>query len=304
MTEEQAFIATIIESPQDDGPRLMFADWLDEHGQEERAEFICVQCTLAALPEYPQIEGHIVEHDLPRPEHTERTGTWRDALIRPGRVVALVLRKALPHLSTNTYCSLRHQQRDDSWIEVQSLRLAVVEGFDTDHVRATFVQDTWEDEHRSRRHALRRREWELLFQSKLSWTAGIPNGFWVGANRDAAPSHVSLGFLCRGFVAEIVCSCSDWLQYGPVIVRRQPVERVRLSDKKPERALGGSYFWARSNTERAWALEAALHDQLLDRLPDKQYDNAAHYSTPEQAQDALSNACLLYAKESECTSVR
>src|SRR5262245_19778622 len=38
-----AFLAAIHEAPNDDAPRLVFADWLDENGHPERAEFIRVQ---------------------------------------------------------------------------------------------------------------------------------------------------------------------------------------------------------------------------------------------------------------------
>src|SRR5947209_13122243 len=51
MTHDDAFLQAIIESPDDDTPRLVYADWLDEHGQPERAEFIRVQCELASMPE-------------------------------------------------------------------------------------------------------------------------------------------------------------------------------------------------------------------------------------------------------------
>lgn len=47
MTAEQAFLQVIGENPADDTPRLIFADWLEEHGQPERAEFIRIQCQLA-----------------------------------------------------------------------------------------------------------------------------------------------------------------------------------------------------------------------------------------------------------------
>jgi uncharacterized protein (TIGR02996 family) len=46
---EDAFQASILESPDDDALRLIYADWLDEHGQPKRAEFIRVQCQLAQL---------------------------------------------------------------------------------------------------------------------------------------------------------------------------------------------------------------------------------------------------------------
>jgi uncharacterized protein (TIGR02996 family) len=47
MAHAEAFLAAIREAPDDDTPRLVFADWLDEHGDAARAEFIRAQCELA-----------------------------------------------------------------------------------------------------------------------------------------------------------------------------------------------------------------------------------------------------------------
>lgn len=44
---QEAFLQDIIENPADDFPRMAFADWLQDHGQEERAEFIRMQMELA-----------------------------------------------------------------------------------------------------------------------------------------------------------------------------------------------------------------------------------------------------------------
>ncbi len=52
MTEQEAFEAAIREHPEDDTPRLVYADWLDEHGEEDRANFIRAQC--AGDPEATQ----------------------------------------------------------------------------------------------------------------------------------------------------------------------------------------------------------------------------------------------------------
>ena len=49
-SDRAAFLRAIAEQPDDDLPRLVFADWLDEHGEPERAEFIRVQCELARGP--------------------------------------------------------------------------------------------------------------------------------------------------------------------------------------------------------------------------------------------------------------
>src|SRR5262245_22546514 len=44
-----ALEAAIIADADDDGPRLIYADWLEDHGDPVRAEFIRVQCRLADL---------------------------------------------------------------------------------------------------------------------------------------------------------------------------------------------------------------------------------------------------------------
>jgi uncharacterized protein (TIGR02996 family) len=51
VNQEEAFLQAIIENPEDDAPRLVYADWLDEHGQSGRAGFIRTQIELARLPE-------------------------------------------------------------------------------------------------------------------------------------------------------------------------------------------------------------------------------------------------------------
>src|ERR687888_336268 len=50
MAYEDAFLEAIIRDPDDDGLRLIYADWLDEH-DDPRGEFIRVQCALARLPD-------------------------------------------------------------------------------------------------------------------------------------------------------------------------------------------------------------------------------------------------------------
>lgn len=47
MTDREALIAAVCESPDDDTPRLIFADWCEEHGEPERAEFVRLQIELA-----------------------------------------------------------------------------------------------------------------------------------------------------------------------------------------------------------------------------------------------------------------
>jgi uncharacterized protein (TIGR02996 family) len=52
--QHEAFLLAIIANPDDDLPRLVFADWLDENGQPERAEFIRLQIALARMADDSQ----------------------------------------------------------------------------------------------------------------------------------------------------------------------------------------------------------------------------------------------------------
>ncbi len=47
MTHDEAFLNDICQKPDDDAPRLTYADWIEKQGDPERAEFIRVQVALA-----------------------------------------------------------------------------------------------------------------------------------------------------------------------------------------------------------------------------------------------------------------
>jgi uncharacterized protein (TIGR02996 family) len=47
MSTYSDLLQDVLDHPADDGPRLVFADWLDEHGESARADFIRTQIALA-----------------------------------------------------------------------------------------------------------------------------------------------------------------------------------------------------------------------------------------------------------------
>src|SRR3954464_7715872 len=54
MADHEGFLQDILANPDDDAPRLIYADWLEEDGGAEgrdRAAFIRLQCERARLPE-------------------------------------------------------------------------------------------------------------------------------------------------------------------------------------------------------------------------------------------------------------
>lgn len=70
--EQAGFLAAIVAQPEDDTVRGAYADWLDEHGQPERAEFIRVQCELTRTD--MSIPGRIAHWpDFKRPQKVSVT---------------------------------------------------------------------------------------------------------------------------------------------------------------------------------------------------------------------------------------
>jgi uncharacterized protein (TIGR02996 family) len=66
MSQEQAFLEAIVESPADDLPRLAYADWLDEQGTPSgraRADFIRTQFAMEGLPPDDPRRPQLVERE-------------------------------------------------------------------------------------------------------------------------------------------------------------------------------------------------------------------------------------------------
>jgi uncharacterized protein (TIGR02996 family) len=56
MSDEDALLAAIDANPEEDTPRLVYADWLDEQGQSIRAEFIRVEIAVKQFADLPTAE--------------------------------------------------------------------------------------------------------------------------------------------------------------------------------------------------------------------------------------------------------
>ncbi len=67
LTDGEALLAGVLADPDDDLPRLAMADWLEENGEADRAEFVRVQVAFAALVggQGPPAEGMMFPDDWP-----------------------------------------------------------------------------------------------------------------------------------------------------------------------------------------------------------------------------------------------
>jgi uncharacterized protein (TIGR02996 family) len=71
MTPEDAFLEDIREHPDDDAPRLIFADWLEDNGDADRAEFIRARVLVKGL----------AGSDSPHDEQAEESYRWRAGVL-------------------------------------------------------------------------------------------------------------------------------------------------------------------------------------------------------------------------------
>ena len=94
MTDPAALVRAVCDAPDDDTPRLVYADLLDDRGEHARAHFVRTQVELARVPEYDPLwakcrqldpfvlRGWGMAHTLPP---VLPTGfSWRDYRFRRG----------------------------------------------------------------------------------------------------------------------------------------------------------------------------------------------------------------------------
>ncbi|MCE9568183.1 MAG: TIGR02996 domain-containing protein [Planctomycetes bacterium] len=81
MDEREALLAAIWAAPEEDTPRLVYADWLQEHGDDARAEFIRVQIRLAGMTEHDTEWSELItqERELLDNHRVDWLGDWAHA---------------------------------------------------------------------------------------------------------------------------------------------------------------------------------------------------------------------------------
>ena len=109
MDEEHALLAAVVAHPDDDTPRLVYADWLQEHDQPERAEYIRLSIQLANLrygePDFEARERQLLDQRRPLIERHYRK--WEgDFTVRlpTGRNATFVFRRGFV---AEVHCSVK-----------------------------------------------------------------------------------------------------------------------------------------------------------------------------------------------------
>lgn len=122
MSDESAFLAAIIAQPDDDTLRLVYADWLDEQGDADRAEFIRLQIRLAGMSwEDPKRDA---VYQRTRELFNLHKDAWRAGLPSPvkrGATIDCFERGFLTKLDANVASLLKVSKRAWAKYPIQSL---------------------------------------------------------------------------------------------------------------------------------------------------------------------------------------
>lgn len=336
MTERDAFLAAIAANPDDDLPRLVFADWLDERNDPQafdQREAVARRRVVAQPAEdRPRLEYAAVceqyagevkcqRCDVRKSEWETGAGFEYEVNCRTccgsGRVSDG--RKELAEF-IRVQCEL-------SKLEARNLRCIfnpVVAGRDVCHCQKC-----------SPERPLRTRERELFVIEKFGGKAVRTH--WRGQFPEGVEFHLRGGhggrrgtvWPVRGFPGEVVCALADWCGgdcewsgyegdhaecrhcdgtgtrkgIGPAVVARHPVERVVLSDREPTLNTW-DFMWrwvidipaARADGDEN--NRCLLPEAVWKLLPDwdRKTLHARTYATREDAMSAASTALIAWAK--------
>jgi uncharacterized protein (TIGR02996 family) len=128
MTDDQGLFQAILDNPDDDSLRLIYADYLDEHGEPQRADFIRVQIELAHLPANDPRWGGLETKE--RALLTEHDRTW----VKP-------MRQLLPAMMKSWV--FRRGFVEEFTVEARGLVLQAENLFRLAPLRALQVYLTW-----------------------------------------------------------------------------------------------------------------------------------------------------------------
>jgi uncharacterized protein (TIGR02996 family) len=207
-----AFLADICAHPDDDGVRLIYADWLEEHGQPERAEFIRVQIAVTNF-----------------------------------------------------------QQGHERFRELEKRQAVLFRDY----------QEQWQEEELCGLHP-------TLGHGEDEWTC------WY--------TH---GVLYRGFLERLTCTWQELEQHVVCLFGQQPIQVVRLSDKKPlayQTMRPGEQVWAWAQSTFAGigapaGLVPAVFALLEGYSPRDLHLHFRDYVSRGEALAALSRACVAYGRQ-------
>ena len=121
MASDEGFLQAVLADPDDDVVRLVYADWLEEHGEPDRAEFIRVQIELARIGEDDSHRPYLLYRE--RTLEYDHFDEWRAQAGCPGVEVMRFSRGFVEETTLSVQSFLRNAPALFASIPLRSVRL-------------------------------------------------------------------------------------------------------------------------------------------------------------------------------------
>jgi uncharacterized protein (TIGR02996 family) len=330
MDEEKLLLRAILAEPNEDTPRLMMADFLDERGEGddgERAEFIRVGIELAQYTppiriRVSEVLDEVTGLDGPTELTVSCSHSALEGIVRSGAfdgnkpIPSVAVDVLTSRVTADTHCDFKiHQVRDE----------------DGPGRRSEIVLKKcppWPDRARYN-HLLNRQHRLLNFKEEgpTPWTmwAFVPHWNADGnpcepngrGGMTVYPAHEQFPEVCvpprihqrfkRGFVDSIRTNTKDFFEYCEAIFAEHPVVNVELADRWPIRAFtvdgpfnGGNEpwtWWGEGNGPDSHAIPQQLTGAIdPESIPEWLGDRPA-FNTREEAVAFLSELSVRFGRK-------
>ena len=262
MTTREGLVAAILAAPDDDLPRLVFADWLEENGEADRAAWIRIQCEL--------------ERTMPDRRPWYIPGNWPDK-VRP---------TSRQNLERHIWAKAVESEMVLDWFKVfahnsvSEAGVGIIWGDDQ-------MSDTDDDDGTECPRATIRRGFVSEVHCTLADWCGDDGGEPILFESPAADYGVVYPSRLRR------------AGIGPQIVRRHPVERVVLVDREPWQTGNRWSWWTESTAEtRPYEVASSLPQDVFRLMHghNNYYTDSRAFPTREDADKAMSAALIAWAK--------
>lgn len=151
--------------------------------------------------------------------------------------------------------------------------------------------------------------WDLLTRADIGFDRGMAGA--LDALADRLPDWVEAAAFRRGLVCQVRCTLARWLAHGPALVRDHPLERATPSCRSPRRrqhyglthGLTGTqvlYVFSAAKDLRCWGEDSPRHWLPAAFAPyaggERRGIADCVYRSPEEAEAAVSAACVAWAR--------
>lgn len=279
-------LEAILDSPQDDTPRLAMADWLEENDKEE----YCDMCVGHGGHISPYANHPIGKHNAMSLEdfNAGAKKDWRGQnRARWSRCPRCTGEGKVPNGNAKLAEFIRVQ------IELANTNPSIVELVDSLHDHKWEAPEYWRVTYLRHKEKELWGSWPEADDVRSLMHASMPKGVeWLilPESLGGVSGHPYVAVVRRGFIDEVRLPLLAFGQYAVEIFSKHPVTKVALTDQKPYKGITGSMWFSGDKLSDWMDKDAAVPRNVyccLEGYTDHDMDFWRRYNTEKAARDAL-----------------